>query len=49
MYTGNTDIEFDTNTALFEINVFVDGKQICNKKLNRQQVYDTYQRLQIEV
>lgn len=49
IHTGNTDEIFEWNTALFEVNVFVDWKQICNKKVNRQQIYDTYQRLQIEV
>jgi len=49
IHTGNTDEPFDWNKALFEVNVYVDGKQICNKKVNRQQIYDTYQRLQIEV
>lgn len=49
IHTGNTDEIFEWNTALFEVNVFVDWKQICNKKVNRQQLYDTYQRLQIEV
>ena len=49
MYVWNTDISYDTNTAMFEVNVYVDGKQVCNKKIDRQQLYDTYQRLQIEV
>ena len=49
IHTGNTDEIFEWNTALFEVNVFVDWKQICNKKVNRQQLYDTYQKLQIEV
>lgn len=49
IHTGNTDELYQWNKALFEINVFVDWKQICNKKVNRQQIYDTYQRLQIEV
>ena len=49
IHTGNTEQIYEWNTALFEINVYVDGKQICNKKVNRQQIYDTYQKLQIEV
>ena len=49
IHTGNTDEEYQWNKALFEVNVYVDWKQICNKKVNRQQIYDTYQRLQIEV
>ena len=49
IYTGNTNIIYETNTALFEVNVFVDWKQICNKKVNRQQIYDSHQRLQLEV
>jgi len=49
IHTGNTEQIYEWNTALFEVNVYVDGKQICNKKVNRQQIYDTYQRLQIEV
>ncbi len=49
IHTGNTEQIYEWNTALFEVNVYVDGKQICNKKVNRQQIYDTYQKLQIEV
>lgn len=49
IHTGNTDTLYDGNTALFEVNVYVDWKQVCNKKLNRQQLYDTYQKYQIEV
>lgn len=49
IHTWNTDTLYDGQTALFEINVYVDWKQICNKKVNRQQIYDSYQRYQIEV
>lgn len=49
IHTGNTETLYDGNNALFEVNVYVDWKQICNKKLNRQQLYDTYQKYQIEV
>lgn len=49
IHTGNTETAYQWNTALFEINVRVDWKQICNKKVNRQQVYDCHQRYQIEV
>lgn len=49
IHTWNTDEVIDGNTGLFAINVFVDWKQVCNKKVNRQQLYDTYQKEQIEV
>jgi len=49
IHTWNTDTLYDGQTALFEINVYVDWKQICNKKVNRQQIYDSYQKYQIEV
>lgn len=49
IHTGNTEKEYEGLKALFEINVFVDGKQICSKKVNWQQIYDDYKRLQIEV
>lgn len=49
VHTGNTDKPYQWVIALFEINVFVDGKQVCNKKVNWQQIYDDYKKQQIEV